>query len=384
MRLVTQLLAVAVLGAIVTAGWYYKDSLPLGFLAGGPGNSPGHGGSGSEGGPSRPTRVDVTAVRSGEIKIVVEAVGTAQSNESVELTTKVTGVVSGLHFTEGQMVDKGEFLVQLDPGELRAQLEENRAELNIARRLAQRAEELLKSKNIPEARVEESRARVLAAKARVQADEVRLAEYVIRAPFAGRLGIRDVSPGSLVRPGTRITTLDDTSIIKLDFEVPEVALARVEPGLEVTAVSAAFPDRVFFGRVATVDSRVDPVTRSIRVRAIIPNDEQLLKPGMFMTVQLVLGVRRNATLAPEEAVVTTGTGQFVFRIEDGKAARVPVTLGQRMPGEVEVIAGLSPGDLVVVGGVQKVRDGSPVLTGTPPPEPDDGIAPDAAGTSPQG
>jgi membrane fusion protein (multidrug efflux system) len=169
-----------------------------------------------------------------------------------------------------------------------------------------------------------------------------------------------VSDGALIRPGTRITTLDDTTTIKLDFEVPETALANLEPGLEISATGAAFPERVFFGRVATVDSRVDPISRSIRVRAAVPNPEGLLKPGMFLTVQLVLGRRPNATLIPEESVVASGASQFVYRVVDGKARRTPVVLGQRLPGFVEVLSGVKPGEQVIIGGVQKVRDGVPV------------------------
>jgi membrane fusion protein (multidrug efflux system) len=157
-----------------------------------------------------------------------------------------------------------------------------------------------------------------------------------------------------------VTTLDDTSIIKLDFEVPETALSHLKPGLEVTASGVAFPDRVFFGQVVTIDSRVDPVTRTIRVQAAIPNAEDVLKPGMFLTVELVTRTKPDAVLAPEESVISLGDSHYVFAVEGDKAVRKPVTLGQRVTGEVEIVSGLDADAEVIVGGIQKVSDGTPV------------------------
>jgi membrane fusion protein (multidrug efflux system) len=191
-----------------------------------------------------------------------------------------------------------------------------------------------------------------------------LSDRVITAPFDGILGLRRVSPGSLVTPGTEIATLDDISVIKLDFSVPERYLAVLERGQDVVAHSETYPNRDFAGVVASVDSRVDPVTRSVTVRAEIPNPDRLLRPGMLLAVRL-LQAPRQAIVVPEIAVIQVGTESFVYRVGDDRtASRVEVELGARRRGEVEIVSGLSAGDTIVTEGAVKLRDGSRV-TGAP-------------------
>ena len=188
---------------------------------------------------------------------------------------------------------------------------------------------------------------------------------MITAPFDGILGLRRVSPGSLVTPGSAIATLDDISVIKLDFTVPERYLAVLGKGQDVVAHSETYPDREFAGKVASVDSRVDPVTRSVTVRAEIPNPERLLRPGMLLSVRLYQPPRQ-ALVVPEIAVIQVGTEAFVYRVaDDSTASRAKVTLGARRRGEVEVTSGIGPGDTIVVEGAVKLRDGARV---TPTPE----------------
>ncbi len=179
---------------------------------------------------------------------------------------------------------------------------------------------------------------------------------IIRAPFAGRVGLRNVSVGSYVSPGTVITTLDDTSVIKLDFSVPEVFLSTLQEGLQVSARTAAYPDVEFHGKVSSIDSRLDPISRSIVVRAHIDNKDGRLRPGMFMTVKLIRADAPTLML-PEEALVPEGSRKFAFVVRDGKAARTEIQTGRRRPGEVEIVSGLQEGDLVVTEGTQKIRDG---------------------------
>jgi membrane fusion protein (multidrug efflux system) len=180
------------------------------------------------------------------------------------------------------------------------------------------------------------------------------------APFPGRIGIRRVSPGALIVPNDPIVTLDDISIVKLDFQIPERNLSDIEVGQEITARTDAFPDRVFFGSVSLVDTRVDRVTRAVSARALIPNDDRALKPGMFLLVELGVDERLNTVLIPEQAVVSDGTSNYVYVVIDGQAIRRPITIGERMPGEVEILDGVISGEAVIVGGVQKVRDGAKV------------------------
>jgi membrane fusion protein (multidrug efflux system) len=195
------------------------------------------------------------------------------------------------------------------------------------------------------------------AKARVEAIRARLGDRVITAPFSGVLGFRAVSPGTLVTPGTVITTLDDVDPIKVDFTVPERFLSALAVGQTIDAHTAAWPGETFTGRVTSIDSRVDPVTRSITVRAEVPNRDRRLKPGMLMTLA-VSANEREALVIPEIAVQAIRDRNFVFRVgDDGKAQQVFVTLGARRAGEVEVLDGLMPGDRVVTEGLVRVRPG---------------------------
>lgn len=223
-----------------------------------------------------------------------------------------------------------------------------------------RSEELFKTRVVSESELEQMEARRDADQAAVNAAQSRLNHTVIRAPFTGQLGLRRVSLGSIVNPLTVITTLDDTSQIKLDFDVPEVFMARLSLGLTVNARSAAWPDLVFQGRVISIDTRVDPVSRTIIVRAILPNDQGRLRPGMFLTVSL-LKEDIQSLLVPEQAIVPERSKQFVFVVGEGDVVeRREVTTGRRRPGEVEILDGLADGERVIIEGTQKVRPGQTV------------------------
>ena len=195
--------------------------------------------------------------------------------------------------------------------------------------------------------------------AQVEAARARLANTRIRAPFAGRVGLRRVSPGSFVDTSTVITTLDDVSLIKLDFSVPETFLTVVDEGMSILAQSIVFPDRVFEGAVLSIDTRLDPISRAVQVRAILPNDDGALKPGMFLTVDLQRD-QGEVLVAPEQSIVPEGTRQYVFVVKDGVAEKRAVTIGRRIPGFVVISDGLNAGEAVITEGTGKVRDGGPV------------------------
>jgi membrane fusion protein (multidrug efflux system) len=214
---------------------------------------------------------------------------------------------------------------------------------------------------LSKAQFDQLEATLKANSARLEAARARLGDSVIRAPFNGRVGLRRVSVGTLISPGDVITTLDDTSVIKLDFSVPENFLATLREGLAVRATAPAFPGRAFAGKVASIDSRVDLNTRSVTVRALLSNEDGALRPGMFLNVTLA-NDERAALVIPEEALTPEAERQFVFVVNDGKAERREVRIGNRRPGSVEVLAGLVAGEKVIVEGTQKVRDGAPVRT----------------------
>ena len=299
------------------------------------------------------------------LEVRIEALGTAGANEAVEITSKAANLITAVRFTEGQRVQRGEILVELDGAQARADLTAAHAALKESESTFKRSQDLYARQALSESQLEQIEATLIANRARVAAAESRVADTVIRAPFSGRVGLRRVSVGSLVNPGMVITTLDDTSVIKLDFDVPESFVAVLEEGLAVAATSVAYPGKVFEGRVISVDSRVDPVSRSVKVRAGIPNTDGQLKPGMFMSVQLSREPTE-ALVVPESAIVPERGNVYVFVVEEGVATRRQVSVGRREPGRVELLAGVQAGERVVVEGTQKVREGSPVKEATPP------------------
>jgi membrane fusion protein (multidrug efflux system) len=311
----------------------------------------------------RPIAVVAKAIVPQPFEDRLEAVGTLDANESIIVASKVTAVVTAIRFVEGQQVSSGQILVTTEDSEARANLAAAQATALESRNAWERGKKIFGQQLISKSELDQLDAKLKADQARELAAEAQLAEHTIRAPFAGRIGLRHVSVGALVSAGAEITTLDDTSTMKLDFSVPETFLAATRAGLEIQARTSAYPDARFDGKVATVDTRVDPETRSVAVRALLPNPKGLLRPGMFLTVNLIRE-RVDALLVPEQALVPEQDKQFVFvAVADGdqhKAVKRQVQIGRRQPGIVEVIDGLAAGEQVIVEGTLKVRDGAPL------------------------
>jgi membrane fusion protein (multidrug efflux system) len=307
-----------------------------------------------------PAPVIAAEVRTEPFADRVEALGTLRANESVSLTANVTETVSVIHFDDGQQVKRGEVLVEMTSAEEHALLEEARARLAEAQRQYDRVKSLVTQRSASESLLDERRRDLDTARALLVAIESRLADRLIKAPFDGILGLRNISPGALVTPGDLITTLDDTGVMKLDFTVPSVFLRDLAPGLAIEARAPAYGERTFEGAVRSIDSRVDPVTRSVRVRALIPNPDGTLKPGVLMRVELLRNPRETLVV-PESALLQKGRDHHVMRIDaDAKAERVAVKGGARRPGQAEILEGLSAGDRVITHGADKVRPGQAV------------------------
>jgi len=289
----------------------------------------------------------------------IEALGTARANESVEIRPRISSLITRILFEEGQFVEHGDPLVELENSEIVAGLALAEASLSESRSLYNRSKELESTQAISASNLEALFAQVKVDEANVEAARAKLSHTRVRAPFSGRIGLRRVSPGSFVDTDTVITTLDDVSVIKLDFSVPETFVNVVRQGMTIIAHSLVFPDRDFNGTVASIDTRLDPVSRAVEVRAVIPNEDGLLKPGMFMTVDLQRD-RGDVLMAPEQAIVPEGSRQYVYVVTDGLAEKRQVLLGRRIPGYVVVSDGLSAGETVVTEGTHKIRDGAQV------------------------
>lgn len=291
--------------------------------------------------------------------VEIEAVGTARARESVDITSKSSNVVTAIRFAEGDVVRRGAVLVELDGAQARASLAEAEAALAESQNNFKRSRDLYTQQALSVSQLDQIEATLKGNTARVDLAKARLDDTVIRAGFDGRTGFRRVSVGSLINPGDVITTLDDTSLIKLDFTVAETYLYVLQKNLPVSAGTAGLPGRIFDGKVTNIDSRIDPISRSITVRAEIPNKAGELRPGMFMTVKLQ-GEVTPTLLVPEAAIMPEHGNAFVFVVREGVAERRQVKLGKRRPGEVEILSGLAQDERVIVEGTQNVQSGSNV------------------------
>lgn len=317
----------------------------------------------------RPVVVTLQVVRSASFADTLEALGTVKARESVTVTSNVTEKVQRVHFDSGDSVRAGAPLVTLSGQAEDAALREAEAAANEADRQYRRQSELVAQQLVARAAVDAQRASRDAAMARVAQVRAQLADRVIRAPFAGVLGLRQVSTGSLITPGTVITTLDDLSSVYVDFPVPETQLAQVGRGQQLAATAAAYPGRTFDGVVATLDARLDPTTRAVTVRGRFRNTDLALKPGMLMRV-LLSRAERTALRIPEIAVVQLGSDSYVFRVVNGVAERADVKPGTRSDGQVEILDGLNAGDTIVVDGTGKLKPGAKVVDAAKQPRRD--------------
>lgn len=310
-----------------------------------------------------PLGVIVSPVQSMPFEDRVEALGTLRANESIVLTASVTETVGALHFDDGDRVAAGQLLVEMTSAEEQAQLKEARAREREAERQYRRVQSLAEKGTASKSLLDERSREWQTARAQLVAIESRLSDRLVKAPFAGVIGLRNISVGALVEPGDQIATLDDDAILKLDLSVPSVYLATLVPGLPVVAKTAAYGERAFEGELRTIDSRVDPVTRAVVARVVLANEDRLLKPGLLMQVTLRKNPR-TALVVPEAALMPSGTAQHVLvAIPDGdgfKAERRPVTIGTRRPGLVEVVSGLREGEQVITHGSVRVRPGEAI------------------------
>ncbi|MCH2171348.1 efflux RND transporter periplasmic adaptor subunit [Myxococcota bacterium] len=319
---------------------------------------------------ARATPVVVTPVGVANFSDQIEAIGTTRAQESVVITADVVERVQRVTFEDGELVDQGQVLAELTSKEESAQLAEAWANYSEALRQHQRAADLHARGSESRSRLDERVAARDTAHARLEELQARLSDHLIRAPFRGVLGLRAVSPGALLKPGDVITTLDDIDTIKLDFTVPESFLPVVVPGLTVEAQSIAYPNRKFHGVVRAVDSRIDPITRSLIIRAEIPNPDHALRPGMLLTVVLETHPRKSLAV-PEQALVPRGEHQYVHTLDDdGAAHRLEVTIGSRRPGLVEIRSGLTGTEIVISEGADLLHPGSRAKVVRSDPAPD--------------
>ncbi|PZO87723.1 MAG: efflux transporter periplasmic adaptor subunit [Micavibrio aeruginosavorus] len=311
---------------------------------------------------ARATPVVVAAAYKDNFVDKVEAIGTLRANESITLTSTVTETVTAVNFTDGQRVQKGDILVEMTSGEEKALLDQQKALTNEASKQLERARGLAKSGAVSSAVLDERQREYTSAKAGLAALQSRLEDYIIVAPFDGVVGLRNLSVGALLQPSSVITTLDDDTVMKLDFSVPSIFLPTLQTGTSIKATAAGFNEE-FNGEVAAINSQVDEVTRSVAVRAIIPNPDAKLKPGLLMTVELARNPREAVAIS-ESAIIPEGRKHFVLVLDESQNPPVvekrEVVIGTRRQGDVEITQNIKEGDKVVVQGTMMAKPGAPV------------------------
>ena len=315
---------------------------------------------GTRTGPS-PVAVEVFKLEPVTLADDVGAVGSVRSNESIVLRPEVAGRIATINFREGQLVRKGQTLVALDASVNRAEVDQAKAQLDLAKSNLERTEELARANFVSASAKDEAASKMRVAEASVALAQARLSKMTLVAPFDGVVGIRNVSVGDYVKDGAELINLEDIRSVKIDFRVPERYQPQVSVGQRVDVTTDALPGQRFVATIDAIDPLIDTNGRSVSIRARAPNTTQVLRPGMFARVRVIFEERTGALMAPEEAIVPSGTEFYVYRIVDGTAKRTKVKVGTRREARVELLEGVKRGDVVVVAGQLKlVRDGMPV------------------------
>ncbi len=310
--------------------------------------------------PASRVAVEVAPVRAATVVEEIGAVGSLQANESVVIAPEIEGRVSQILLEEGRKAEAGQILIHLDDSILRAELAQAQANLTLAQANYERSHTLFQQRSGTQRARDEALAALQLARAANDLARTRLDKATIRAPFAGILGLRSVGPGEFVTRGEALVTIQSLDPLKVDFRVPETMLSSIRTGQSIRVTADAIPDRSFTGEIYAIDPQVDVNGRAIRVRALIPNKDDDLRPGLFVRVAITAARRENALLVPEGAIVAQGERRLVYRVVDGKAQAVAVRIGQRRAGEVEVLEGITAADTVVTAGQQRLRNGLPV------------------------
>ena len=306
---------------------------------------------------AKATQVQAHTVTTSRQANIIESLGTARANQAIKLVSAQSDYIKHIHFDDGDKVQKGQLLIELQDAEEKTRVEELEIRLKEENRKLNRLKQLAKTQATARSALDEQEASFEATKTQLASAKIKLLEMKLYAPFSGTLGLREVSKGTFVNTSTEITTLDDTSIIKTDFNVPEKYLAQLSIGMTVTATSPAYPTNTFSGKVSHIASRIDSATRSVKITANFDNKENALRSGMLLYTQLELSAE-NTLMVPEKSLIPQQDKHFVYVVNKGKIEKRQVVIGIRRGGWVAISSGLVEGEVVVTEGIIKVRPGS--------------------------
>ncbi len=317
-------------------------------------------GMGKRGGGGGPQPVEAADAEATKSTADLRAIGSLNSDESVQIASEIAGRIVELPLREGGTVQEGDVLVKLDEALVRAELADATARYEFAKTNQQRAQTLARSGNVTERARDEANTNEATSLAAVELAKTRLSKHVIKAPFPGTVGLRVISPGAYIGIGTPIVNIEKIDTLKVNFKLPELYLTDIKPGQKIDVTVDALSGRVFEGEIYAINPHVDVNGRSLSIRARLPNSDGALRPGLFARI-LVKGLtQREVVMVPESAIVPRGGENVVFAIVEGKAVESKVKLGNRKAGMVEVLEGLKAGASVVTAGQQRLRNGSPV------------------------
>jgi len=359
--------AVVVVGAAVAGTSYWlggRQSLAGQSNAGPPQPPAGAAGNAKAGQAPPPIAVDAASAKLVPISKAITAVGSLRSDEAVIVRPEVSGRIAEIGFREGQRVAKGTTLIRLDQSIQRAELLQADANLALAKSRIERARDLHGKGFISTQARDEAESNYKVAQAANELSAARLTKLEIRAPFAGVVGLRTVSLGDYVREGQDIVNLEAIELLKVDFRIPEIFLKEVSVGQPLQLTLDAVPNKIYAGQVLAINPLLDANGRSVVVRAAVKNTGATLRPGMFARVSLLSSQVQNGLTIPEQALIPVGDDVFLFKIADGRALRTRVEIGQRTTGFAEIVRGLAAGDVVVIAGQPKLRDGAAVKIAT--------------------
>jgi membrane fusion protein (multidrug efflux system) len=348
--------AVLIVAAALAGGyWWYQKQAPGGEAAA-PEGMPAGGFA---------TPVEAVEVEVDRVELKVPAIGSLLSYESVILSPEIAGRLDAFLVEEGKPVAKGTPIARLDQSVYRAELARATASLELSKANVERFQQMQQRDVASVQAVQQAEAALKANVAEIALAQAQLAKTEIAAPFDGILGLRQVSVGDYLDAGAPIINLEQVHPLKVDFRIPETYFSIAKVGQTLAISVDALPGEKFEGKIYAIDPLIDREGRSILLRATIPNEDDRLRPGLFVSIELIYDAREQAILVPEQAIVPIGTGKFVFKVVDGKAVQTPVELGIRDAGRVEVTKGLAAGDTVVTAGQLKLMDGAAVAPQPP-------------------
>jgi membrane fusion protein (multidrug efflux system) len=311
-------------------------------------------------GAGMPMPVRASAVEVRDFAVTLDAVGRLSASESADIRAEIAGAVKTINFSEGQPVKKGDSLINIDDGLIGAELMKAEAVYNVRKTAFNRSDKLKTSGYVSSQDWEQSSGSLQEAAADIKSAQIRLEKAKVLAPFDGVAGLRSFSAGDYVQVGQMLTTLDRVDLVKISFSIPEKNYADIKLSQKIFFSVDAWPGDVFSGEIYAVSPRVDPGTHSFDVKALIPNADGRLRPGMFARISIMTALHHGALVIPEQAIIPKGGENFVFAVRENKAVLQKVGIGLRQPGIVEITTGLGANESVVTAGIMKLQDGAAV------------------------